>query len=99
MRKFYSDYVRHMLRHYARTKNRKKRVRTEAEMLNWFCAERVLSSFSPEHREILEAVYGSRDYFSDAIYEYCVKHNLDQDDIWALVREVETRIATDRNLI
>ena len=59
-RPFYSEYVRHCMRFYARN-TEKPRFNTEVDKNNWYACHRALDNYSPQDCAILTQVYGMHD--------------------------------------
>ena len=97
MRAFYSDYVNHCLRFYAR--HSCPIFHSEADKKNWNACESALKSFTDSDRDILLAVYREGDTIPDNVYQLSVTMNISQDIIWKLINELERKIAKRRNLI
>lgn len=96
-RPFYTEYVRHCMRFYAR--NRKPRFNTEVDKNNWCACDRAMECYSDRDKDILLRVYGSRDTLADNVYEASQIYLIDQNIIWDMLKEFERTIATKRGLI
>ena len=94
---FYSDYVTHMLRYYAR--HDKKYSDNEISKLNWCACDSVLKTLPTKDRSILMDVYWEKDILADNIYQVSRQNGIPQNNIWTLVRSVEAKIAKVRGLI
>ena len=94
---FYSDYVTHMLRYYAR--HDKKYSDNEISTLNWCACDSVLKTLPTKDRSILMDVYWEKDILADNIYQVSRQNGIPQNNIWTLVRSVEAKIAKARGLI
>lgn len=97
MRTFYSEYVQHCMRFYARHENPK--FRSDADKQNWFACESALKGFTQAERDILMTVYREGDTIPDNIYKVSVNQHIAQDTVWKLVNELERKVAKRRNLI
>jgi len=97
MRAFYSEYVTHCLRFYARYS--RPIFHSEADKKNWNACDSALKSFTDSDRDILLAVYREGDTIPDNVYQLSVTMNISQDIIWKLINELERKIAKRRNLI
>ena len=97
MRTFYSEYVNHCLRFYAR--HPIPLFHSESDKKNWNACESALKGFTDKDRDILLAVYREGDTIPDNVYQLSVKMNISQDIIWKLINELERKIAKRRNLI
>ena len=97
MRHYYSDFVSHCLKFYARYP--KPVFKTDADKVNWEACRRALSTFTEEEQQILVYVYRERDTMEDNVYNASVIHNIDQDLIWKMIMKLEKRVAKRRGLI
>lgn len=97
-RPFYSEYVRHCLRFY--TRNLKiDRFNTEVDQNNWWACEKVIKDYSDTDRDIIITVYSGYDTLADNVYETSKKHNINQNIIWDLMKDIERKIAKRRGLL
>ena len=96
-RPFYTEYVRHCMRFYAR--NRNPRFNTEVDKNNWYACNQAIEGYTERDRDILLRVYCLRDTLADNVYEVAKAENLDQNIIWDMLKEFERAIATKRGLI
>lgn len=97
MKTYYSDYVQHCMRFYARHPNPK--FSSEAEKQNWNACDSAMKKFAADEREILVAVYFGGDTLADNIYQYSVANHINQNVIWTLVSKLEKVIAKRRGLL
>lgn len=96
-RVFYSDYVNHCMRFYAR--HDKPKFHSEADKHNWAACDNALKTFSDKERETLLTIYRSGDIIADNIYQLSRERGVSQDSIWKLVNELERKIAKRRGLL
>lgn len=96
-RTFYSEYVNHCLRFYARHDNPK--FRTEADKRNWLACEDAIETFSDSDQELLLYIYREGDTIPDNIYQLSKSKDMSQDTIWKLVNELEKKVAKKRGLL
>lgn len=94
---FYSDYVNHCLRFYARYAN--PVFHSEADKKNWKACDDALSEFSVKDRDTLLAVYKSRDTTADTVYAIAKDEGIEQDGIWKLLGDLERKVAKKRELL
>ena len=94
---FYTDYIQHCMKFYARHPNPK--FRSDADKQNWYACENALKSFTDSEREILLFIYQEGDTIPDNVYKVSVTKNIKQDRVWALVNELGRKVAKRRNLI
>lgn len=97
-RPFYSEYVRHCMRFYARNTN-KPHFNTEVDKNNWYSCHRAIEHYSDENKNILLLVYGMRDTLSDNVYEVSKTYCIDQNIIWDMLKDFEHSVAKKRGLI
>lgn len=97
MRAFYSDYVNHCLRFYAR--HSRPIFHSEADKKNWNACESALKSFSDSDRDILLTIYIEGDTIPDNVYQMAKNKGIKQDTIWKLIGELERKVAKRRGLI
>lgn len=97
MRTYYSDYIQHCMRFYARHPNPK--FRSDADKQNWYACEHALKGFTDADRDILLFIYREGDTIPDNVDRVSVQKNIKQDKIWALVNKLEHKIAKRRSLI
>lgn len=97
MRTYYSDYVQHCMKFYARHAN--PVFRSSADKLNWYACDNALNGFTNVERELLLSIYRECDTLPDNVYKVSVANDIKQDKLWALIKKLEQRIAKRRNLI
>lgn len=97
MRSYYSDYIQHCMRFYARHPHPK--FHSDTDKQNWYASENALKGFSDNERDILLFIYRESDTISNNVYRASVERNIKQDKIWALINELEHKIAKRRGLI
>lgn len=95
---FYSNFVRHCMRFYARHP-KPNYFRTEADKKNWKSCDNALKSFTDEDREILLTIYREGDTLSDNIYQFARQEGISQDPLWKLVNDLERKVAKRRGLL
>ena len=96
-RAFYSEFVSHCLRFYARYEDRI--YNSEAEKHNWIACHMALKSFTKAERKKLLTIYKEGDTIPNNVYQVSKKSGVHQDVIWGLVRECEKRVAKYRGLL
>lgn len=97
MRTFYSEYVQHCMRFYARHPHPK--FRSEVDKQNWNACERALKEFTDEERDILLTIYRGVDTIPDNIRNLATSREIKQDSVWNLLNKLERRIAKTRGLL
>lgn len=98
-RTYYTDYVRHALRFYARNSSHRPIFNTDVDKLNWLSCECILNKYPVETRKILIEIYGGHDTLPDEVYIACKKRNIEQNNIWDMMKTVEQKIARRRGLL
>lgn len=96
-RAFYSEYVNHCLRFYAR--HPKPNFHSAADKNNWSACDNALKGFSDSDREMLLTIYREGDTIPDNIYQMAKERGVKQDSIWKLVNELERKVAKRRGLL
>lgn len=97
MKAYYSDYVQHCMRFYARHPHPK--FHNEVEKQNWHVCDKVLKMFEPDEQEILIIIYHRSDTLADNIYTLSTERGLNQDTVWKLVAKLEKAVAKRRGLL
>lgn len=97
MRTFYSEYVQHCMRFYAR--HPRPKFRSDADKHNWNACDSAMKGFTDKEQDILMTVYREGDTIPDNVYKVSVDRNIKQDTIWKLINELERKVAKRRNLI
>lgn len=97
MRAFYSEYVNHCLRFYAR--HTKPIFHSEADKKNWNACDNVLKSFSDSDRDMLLSIYTEGDTMPDNVYQMAKSKGIEQDTIWKLIGVLERKVAKRRGII
>ena len=95
---FYSDYVRHAMRFYSRNVTISY-FKSEVDKLNWLACQKAINVFSERDKEILISVYQGFDTLPDNVYEVAKKYDIDQTEIWDMIKDLERKIAKRRKLI
>ena len=97
MRPYYSDYIRHCMRFYAR--HPQPKFCNDIDKQNWNACDRALKEFTEEEQVVLMTVYREGDTIPDNIYKIATELNMNQDFIWRIVNDLERKIAKRRALI
>lgn len=95
---FYSAYVEHCMRFYARF-SKPNHFRSEADKKNWYACDYALKDFSEKDRERLIIIYSEGDTVADNVYNLAKKEKIDQNILWKLINDLERKIAKKRGLI
>ncbi len=94
---FYTDFVRHCLRFYARYS--KPKFRSAADKHNWSACDSALKGFNDSERVLLLNIYREGDTLADNIYQAAKITGTAQDKVWKLTNELERRVAKRRGLL
>jgi hypothetical protein len=98
MKSFYSEYVQHCMRFYARHPHPK--FRSEADKKNWIACDLAVKGFTEEQQNILMAIYRDGDTaITDYVHKVSIERNVKQDLIWKLINELERKVAKRRGLL
>lgn len=97
-RPFYSEYVRHCMRFYARNLD-KPRFNTTVDENNWYACHRALERYSDKDKELIILVYAQHDTIADNAYEVAKVFNIDQAVVWDLLKDFERSVARKRGLL
>lgn len=99
----YDSYVSHAVRYYARItlwhRPRNPRFRNKADQENWEACDTVIRSYPEEQRRILLVIHRGGDTIPDNVYAYCEEHGVQQEVVWALIRDMRDKIAKRRGLV
>lgn len=103
MKPYYSDFVRHCLRHYVHTLDEGKGghpvFRNDAERDNWAACYNVLKDYSEHDMDTIAQIYRPGDTIADKIYLISKTRRVSQDGIWALINSTERKVAQKRGLV
>ena len=97
-RTYYTDYVRHALRFYTRH-NTQPSFKSDVDKSNWLSCQSVFKKYSKKDVDILMSIYSGYDTLADEVYNACKKHNIEQNQVWDMMKDVERKIARKRGLI
>lgn len=96
--RYYSEYVNHMLRFYARFPEISA-FKNKTDKENWITVKTILDNLSDAERNVIIEVYKRRDTLSDNVYELSKELGINQDIIWTILNKVTRKIAKERELI
>ena len=103
MKAYYSEFVRHCLRHYVKTLDEGKgghpNFASEAERANWSACYQVLKDYSADDMDIISQLYRPGDTIADRIYMLSTARKVSQGRFWNLVSDTERQIAKKRGLL
>lgn len=100
---FYTDYVRHALRFYARhgaELGGTPTFRREVDRLNWTACDAAVRSLSDEEKRTVLRVFGADgNELERSVTTIAQERGVTVNALWALVRGVERLVAVHRGLI
>lgn len=103
MKPYYSEFVRHCLRHYVKTLDEGKGgcpiFTNDAERANWSACYHVLKNYSEHEMDIISQIYRPGDTIADKIYMLSQTQRMPQGALWNLVSDTERKIAKKRGLV
>lgn len=103
MRTFYSDYVTHALKYYAkyRTNARQEKpfFKSEADKKNWDACQFAFQSFGSKEVDMLLSVFSGGDTIPNNVYHIAKDFNISQDKLWDLITKLTRKVAKRRGLI
>lgn len=103
MKPYYSEFVRHCLRHYVKTLDEglggHPQFRNDAEKENWSACHQVLKDYSERDMDTISYIYRPGDTVSDKIYLLAKSKQISQDTIWHLINTTERKVAQKRGLV
>ena len=103
MKAYYSEFVRHCLRHYIKTLDEGHgglpAFRSDAERENWSACYQALKSYSENEKDIISQLYRPGDTIADKIYMLAKNRQVSQASYWSLVSSIERDVAKKRGLI
>jgi hypothetical protein len=79
MRTFYSEYVQHCMKFYARHPNPK--FKSSADKLNWNACEAALKGFTAQEQDILLNVYTEGDTIPNNVYKVSIENSVAQNTV------------------
>lgn len=97
LKQCYTEYVRHALRFYSRYL-KLDRFKNKVDELNWIACHNALKTFSNRDKDILVYVYGEFDTTADNVYAMATKHQIHQNIIWDMMKDLERKVAIERGL-
>ncbi len=95
---YYSEYVNHCLKFYARTP--KPEFTDDVSKRNWESCRKVLDNdFASKDKEVLLEIYRRRDTVADNVYTVSQDFGISQGKIWKLIQKLEKRVALECGLV
>lgn len=100
-RTFYTEYVLHAARFYARNLHLRGKMdfKSGADMLNWNACIKTLTLFDKCDQEILLEVFRSREPLAESVSAAAVKRGLYDARVWGLLATFARSFAESRGLI
>lgn len=97
--RYYTKYVRHMLKYYLATAPEEPVHKSESDCINWHIADRFVTALHPTDQEILYEIFTRKDTIPDNIYELSREYGISQDQIWTMLDKLTKDMAKARGLI
>ena len=97
-KKYYSEYVRHALRFYARNTN-ETHFNNKVDKNNWYACHKAIAPYSDRDKDLILRVFHMHDTLADNVYEVAKLYCIDQNIIWDLLKDDERSVAQNRGLI
>lgn len=97
MKSFYTDYVNHCLRYYAR--NPSPTFRSCVERDNWVACDKAFDLLDTRLRPVLMAMYLDKTPVSDNVMRYAKTIGTTPNHIWKVVSNLEKEVAKARGLL
>jgi hypothetical protein len=94
---YYSDYVNHSLRFYARYKE--PVFKSEVDRLKWESCDKAFENLDPKFKSPILEIYRQHDYFNDNVQRACIKHDIAVYQMWDIINTLEREVAKNRGLI
>lgn len=102
-RPYYSEYIRHAMRFYARSVINSRQAqpffKSDVDKKNWQSCHNALKDYSDSDKDILISVYAGFDTLPDEVYQTAEKHKINQNIIWDMMKEFERKCAKKRGLL
>lgn len=100
MRPYYTEYVRHAMRFYAKYPNAApQNFRSNADRQNWNACHKVVRRLPEKERLALLRLYQETGDFADCVYETSRASRKELDGVWEEIRRIERKIARRRGLL
>lgn len=96
-RTFYTDFVNHCLKFYARYPY--PTFKNDVDKKNWKACHNVLRNLPDQERNIILYIFSSGDTTADMMYEISNKEHINQDYLYKMLANVQYKIAKKRGLI
>lgn len=97
MKKPYSDYVQHGMRFYINYRDISS-ISSQSDIDTWKACDKVIKKYSEFDRLLLMSAY-TEGIRAGSIADLALRHNLNINYIWNLIRSFETLVAVERGLI
>ena len=95
---WYTDAVRHMLRFYCKNIVTPY-FKTKADEDNYLACQKVLRRYCKRECDIVQTVYGNNGSIFDNINIAAKHYHVNKNEIWALLQEIDKKIAQERGLL
>lgn len=94
---FYSEYVKHMMRFYSRSRDLKV-FKSKVDELNWIISNDTLEQY-PQYKDLLLDVYSGYGTHDEEVNKASIKYNIENKVIWDLMKRFERDLAQNRGLL
>lgn len=94
---YYSDYVNHSLRFYARYKE--PVFKSEVDRLKWESCDKAFENLDPKFTTPILEIYSQYDGFNDNVQRACIDHDIPVQQMWDTINTLEREVAKNRGLI
>ncbi len=91
MKKYYSEFVAHCIRTYAKSPDQKDS--------NTLAVDSALRELSDTEKSILLELYEANESFAGAVSRIAKRNGMEENRIWCMVTVVEKEIAKRRGLL
>ena len=98
-KRYYTDYITHMLRFFCKYPERPSPFRTDADRMNWLACRAVLFRLTEAEQAVIRGVYGrNAARVPDAVAAYCEESGKSPAYVYDLIGTVTEQVKTERRL-
>ena len=99
MKRYWRDYVEHMLRTYTHNTESESDRLAPAERKNWSAVDAVYRMTPPIVCDMILNVYGREEEADQAVKRWASRHGVRETDVWSQVHQFIRKVAEERGLI
>ena len=100
IKRYYTDYVTHMIRFYLSTpETLKTEGKRKVDIENWVAVQSVWHRLGADDKKVLEQIFTITYRIPESVRVYCDKTGADYDSVGLLVKRTCAAIARNRGLI